>query len=77
MCLKSSSYATMALREILQNDTSAETQASLSASHAENAWNTNTTDESSNSSSGDADIKKDNVEENSIQLSEKSVNMKT
>lgn len=33
MCLKSSTYATMALREILTGDTSAEAQAALSASY--------------------------------------------
>ncbi|EZA62378.1 hypothetical protein DMN91_010734 [Ooceraea biroi] len=76
MCLKSSSYATMALREILENDTSAETQAGLSASHdAENVSDTNTTDESSNSSSKDANSGKDNAEKNPAEFGEKSTDV--
>jgi len=54
----------MALREILKNDTSAEIQAALSASHdAEIASNTSIIDESSNSNSQDVNIDKNNVEE--------------
>ncbi|XP_024878596.1 pseudouridylate synthase 7 homolog [Temnothorax curvispinosus] len=70
MCLKSSSYATMALREILKHDTSAETQAALSAAHdAKNTEpNATTVDESG---SGDlVEIEEDNTDKSHVKCHE-------
>lgn len=69
MCLKSSSYATMALREVLKKDTSVETQAALSASH-EDVSNKSVMDESR-----DADAGKDNVREDCTELCDESADM--
>lgn len=65
MCLKSSSYATMALREILKNDTSAETQAALSASNCtENALSNAITIEKNESNTNSIKYKEHSTEEN-------------
>jgi len=66
----------MALREILKNDTSAEIQAALSASHdAEIASNISITDESNNDNSEDVNIEKNNVQEKPTEFCDMSVDI--
>lgn len=77
MCLKSSSYATMALREILKNDTSAEVQAALSAAlDTENTQSETaiTTDECT--SKDLVEIEEDNAEKNLVKSHEEHADVK-
>lgn len=74
MHLKSSNYATMTLREILKKDTSAETQAMLSASHCIKPIQSDATAaETITDESGNAhltEFEKDNTGENDVKLHE-------